>query len=172
MDVLQGAFLPPKIPSTASDSVLDSALRLLSIYQTYIPYFQTLQSQAQILFTPILNTIALFAQDQNPLLSVAILVGTLYITLSVLGWVRSLIMWWTMFFLRLVFYVAILMVVYAVYLNGLEKTVKDLVAWGTEMGEFWWMEYERHKAGEAAGGHTHAYRGDSQRRQGSGSRSR
>jgi hypothetical protein len=112
----------------------------------------------------------LFAQDQNPLISVAILVGTLYITLSVLGWVRSLIMWWAMFFVRLVLWIAVAMVAYAVYLNGLEKTVMDLAAWTGEMAEFWWTEYERHKAGEMGGSHAKVHPGA--RRPVPGSRSR
>jgi len=144
------------------DYFQDYILRQVPFYDSLSPYIGQIQSQFS---TPSssasrassssgsssLDSLLSLFQDSNPLLAVGIVVASAFVSLKVLGYVRS----WISFFVGLLFQLLFWMLAVAaglyVYNRGLERCAAELWAWGREVVEFWWRSYEEHSGAAAAG---------------------
>lgn len=157
MDIVQGTC-PLRLSSSRaackenSDLVKPTAsiYQLLGVYHTVDPYLRPLRSSLGALYAkafplllPILNRLAIFAHDSPAIITLALFLLVLAISLQILNFARRVVVFWTKVFAKLVFYGVLLVLAMTVYQRGLMETAGDLLNWGTEIGEVWMREYRR-----------------------------
>jgi hypothetical protein len=137
-------------PGLADSFLKDYTPYLLSIYCTLNPYIQygtsalsTLQSQLTPYLLPLLNRLAAFATDSPAVITVALLLLLLVVSMQILNFARRLIVFWTRIMFQVLFYGGLVILVMVVWQRGVGRTVGDLMEWAEEIRQVWLMEYRR-----------------------------
>jgi len=128
----------------------DYILSIYSLYGRANPYltpirhfFSTVQTRLSPLLIPLLDKLAVLAQDSPAIVSVGVLLLFLVIALQVLDFARRVMMFWTRLVMRVTFWAGVVLLLAAVWQRGVGRTAEDALGWGRELNEVWWREYRK-----------------------------
>ncbi|KAK4199579.1 hypothetical protein QBC40DRAFT_80440 [Triangularia verruculosa] len=150
---LLGGVLPPSAikflethlldPSSPFNTALSKSYSLLSDFITY---------QLWPVLEPSMDTAAKCLHDSPQIVSVAILLGAIFVIVQIMSFVNRVIRFWTMMAIRLVFWSAIGLLVSMAWQRGLEQSVRDVIVMGSTVYGWvegvvgvWVREYEAHQ---------------------------
>ncbi|TVY26845.1 hypothetical protein LHYA1_G004447 [Lachnellula hyalina] len=126
------------------------ALQTISLYHFLTPYLTPLTSTLNSAYThiypialPYVNRLLILAHDSPALVSVALLLLFLLLAMRILGAVQRLVVWCFRLILRTAFYGGVVVLGCVVWQRGVERTARDVGAWGKVLAEVWGREYER-----------------------------
>ncbi|KAG9245024.1 hypothetical protein BJ878DRAFT_575216 [Calycina marina] len=131
------------------DALHPYLLALLSTYNTTLPHLShayhklsshyTTSEFSQMKMTPYLDTLAYYTLSSPTLLVVLAVLATLFIVRVILGWIWRTVVFW----LRVLFWGALVLGAAVAWQRGVESTARDVVGAVRELVEFWWSEFER-----------------------------
>ncbi|OBT45973.1 hypothetical protein VE00_03748 [Pseudogymnoascus sp. WSF 3629] len=132
------------------DALEDYHAVLSTLYSLLSPIlYPTLRflNWARTLLLPLLRPLILqltnAAHDSPAIVSLGVLLVTLYISMRVMGFMQRMVAFGARIIFALVFYGAIVVGGMMVYQRGVERTVGDVVGWVGEVQRIWVREYGR-----------------------------
>jgi hypothetical protein len=145
------SLLPPDVAAFIKAHILDPRSPFQQIFSQLLFYLR----QATILLTPILDralsTVGIELSGANIASTIAIAACVLTV-LAVLDYVRRMVMWWTRFAFRIVFWAIAVGVAAWVWERGMMESAKDavvvggkLVGYAAGVKDVWMAEYERYE---------------------------
>ncbi|KAK0718920.1 hypothetical protein B0T21DRAFT_395882 [Apiosordaria backusii] len=134
-------------PTSPFNTTLTKSYSFLSNFLTY---------QLWPVLEPTMDKLAAYLHDSPQIISVAVLLGVIFLVVQILSFVNRVIRFWTRMAMRLVFWSFIGVLVSMAWQRGLEQSVKDVVVLGSAVYGWvqgvvgvWVREYE---AAQRAGG--------------------
>lgn len=132
------------------DMLQETAMRVYEIYNGLDNYLGPMrrlgwdvQARAYPVVLPVLNKLAVLAQDSPAILTVGVLLLFLLVAMQVVNTVRRVFAFWMRLVMRLTFWGGLAVLVATVWQRGVGRSVEDVSTWGRELSDVWWREYNR-----------------------------
>jgi hypothetical protein len=150
MDAFEGDTTPSAGFQLAANKFGDYHAVISTLYSilspVIYPTLRLLDWARSIIFPlalPLLNQLSQLAQESPAVVSLGVLLLTLYISLRIMGFLQRMVAFGARLVFGLVFYGAIVVVAMLVYQRGVDRTASDVAGWAQEIQRVWMREYGR-----------------------------
>ncbi|KAK4103185.1 hypothetical protein N658DRAFT_494513 [Parathielavia hyrcaniae] len=145
-------FLPAETLAALQSHLLNPSSPLHNLRRS----LTALAAQMLSLLAPLLDYLAALLANSPTIVAAAATLVIAVLILQVLSVVRRVMLFWTRLAFRLLFYAVVGLAASMVWQRGVERTVRDLVVVGSQVGGWvagvasvWWEEYQRTQMAQA-----------------------
>ncbi|KAK4177980.1 hypothetical protein QBC36DRAFT_235430, partial [Triangularia setosa] len=131
---LLNGILPPSAITFLETHLLDPTSPFnTTVSKSYTFLFNFVTYQLWPVLEPTMDKLANYLHDSPQVISVAVLLGVIYVIVQVLSFANRVIRFWTRMAMRLVFWSVIGALVSMAWQRGLEQSVKDVIVVGSSI---------------------------------------